>query len=295
MRGGYCQDGYTIMSRPTFIIRGSCLDDAGIVSKITTCLYTHGMNIEEAAQFNDQLSEFFFFRIVFSSQTGTTPPEFIKEFSDIATSLKMDWSCHPSDEKVKTLLLVSKSDHCLSDILYRWKNKLLPIDITGVISNHDNNREQVEDHGLTFHYLPVTTETRAQQEAAISKIYKDTKSELIVLARYMQVLSDSMSREYAGRAINIHHSFLPGFKGAKPYHQAHARGVKIIGATAHFVTSDLDEGPIIDQDVTRITHAQTAEKLQIIGQDIESRVLLSAMQYYAERRIFLHEMRTIIL
>ena len=283
------------MAHRTFIIRGSCFDTAGIVSKITTCLYDHGMNIEEAAQFNDQLSEYFFFRIVFSSQSDVTSAEFLNEFSEIATSLKMEWSCHPSDEKVRTLLLVSKSDHCLCDILYRWKNKLLPIEITGVISNHDNNREEVEDHGLPFHYLPVNADNRTAQEAAITKIYKDTKSELIVLARYMQVLSDAMSREYAGRAINIHHSFLPGFKGAKPYHQAHARGVKIIGATAHFVTSDLDEGPIIDQGVTRITHAHTPEKLQIIGQDIESRVLLSAMQYYAERRIFLHGHRTIIL
>lgn len=278
-----------------FIIRGSCRDVAGIVSRITTCLFDYGMNIEEAAQFNDKLSEHFFFRIVFSSKTGTTPPEFLNEFSNIATSLKMDWSCTPCNEKVKSILLVSKSDHCLSDILYRWQNKLLPIEITGVVSNHDNNRAQVESHGLKFHYLPVNTDNRAAQESAIEKIIETTGTELIVLARYMQVLSTEMSEKYAGRVINIHHSFLPGFKGAKPYHQAYERGVKIIGATAHFATSDLDEGPIIEQDVTRITHAQTPDKLQIIGQDIESRVLLSALQYYAERRIFLHGHRTIIL
>lgn len=278
-----------------FIIRGSCRDVAGIVSRITTCLFDHGMNIEEAAQFNDKLSEHFFFRIEFSSKTGTTPPEFLNEFSNIATSLKMDWSCTPCNEKVKTLLLVSKSDHCLSDILYRWQNKLLPIEITGVVSNHDNNRAQVESHGLEFHYLPVNNDNRAAQESAIENLIETTGTELIVLARYMQVLSAEMSQKYAGRVINIHHSFLPGFKGAKPYHQAYERGVKIIGATAHFATSDLDEGPIIEQDVTRITHAQTPDKLQIIGQDIESRVLLSAMQYYAERRIFLHGHRTIIL
>lgn len=278
-----------------FIIRGSCRDVAGIVSRITTCLFDHGMNIEEAAQFNDKLSEHFFFRIEFSSKTGTTPPEFLNEFSNIATSLKMDWSCTPCDQKVRTLLLVSKSDHCLSDILYRWQNKLLPIEITGVVSNHDNNRAQVESHGLEFHYLPVNNDNRAAQESAIENLIETTGTELIVLARYMQVLSAEMSQKYAGRVINIHHSFLPGFKGAKPYHQAYERGVKIIGATAHFATSDLDEGPIIEQDVTRITHAQTPDKLQIIGQDIESRVLLSAMQYYAERRIFLHGHRTIIL
>lgn len=285
----------TTPANPHFVIRGSCRDVAGIVSKITTCLFDHGMNIEEAAQFNDKLSEYFFFRIVFSSKTGATSSEFLKAFADIATPLDMDWSCNPCHEKVKTLLLVSKSDHCLSDILYRWQNKLLPIEITGVVSNHDNNRAQVEAHGLLFHYLPVTNDTRAAQENAITKIIKDTGTELTVLARYMQVLSTAMSDQYAGRIINIHHSFLPGFKGAKPYHQAYERGVKIIGATAHFVTSDLDEGPIIEQDVTRITHAQTPEKLQIIGQDIESRVLLTAMQYYAERRIFLHGHRTIIL
>lgn len=278
-----------------FIIRGSCRDVAGIVSRITTCLFDHEMNIEEAAQFNDKLSEHFFFRIVFSSKTGTTPPQFLNDFSNIATSLKMDWSCTPCNEKVKSILLVSKSDHCLSDILYRWQNKLLPIEITGVVSNHDHNRAQVESHGLGFHYLPVNSDNRVAQESAIEKIIATTGTELIVLARYMQVLSAQMSEKYAGRVINIHHSFLPGFKGAKPYHQAYERGVKIIGATAHFATSDLDEGPIIEQDVTRITHAQTPDKLQIIGQDIESRVLLSAMQYYAERRIFLHGHRTIIL
>jgi formyltetrahydrofolate deformylase len=257
------------MDSPHFIIRGSCRDVAGIVSQITTCLFHHGMNIEEAAQFNDKLSEYFFFRIVFSSKTGTTPPEFLNEFAKLAEPLDMEWSCNPCHQKVRTLLLVSKSDHCLSDILYRWQNKLLPIEITGVVSNHDNNRAQVEAHGLTFHYLPVSTENRVAQESAIEKIIESTNTELVVLARYMQVLSTAMSNQYAGRMINIHHSFLPGFKGAKPYHQAYERGVKIIGATAHFVTSDLDEGPIIEQDVTRITHAQTPEKLQIIGQDPE--------------------------
>jgi formyltetrahydrofolate deformylase len=279
----------------TYIIRGSCRDLAGIVSQITTCLFHHGMNIEEAAQFNDKLSGHFFFRIVFSSAAQKIPDTFLDEFSALAKKLDMDWSCRPSDEKIRTLLLVSKSDHCLNDILYRFKNKTLPIDITGVISNHDNNRQQVEDNGLDFHYLPVTEETKLTQEKSIADIFTKTKSELIVLARYMQVLSDKMSQDYMGQIINIHHSFLPGFKGAKPYHQAHARGVKIIGATAHFVTSDLDEGPIIEQDVTRITHAETPEKLQLIGQDIESRVLLSAIQNYAEGRIFLHGNRTIIL
>lgn len=295
MRRRYCPYGDKIMGDKNFIIRGSCRDSAGIVSRITTCLFNNGMNIEEAAQFNDQLSEYFFFRIVFSAKDGAISEVFLKQFADIASTLHMEWSCNPCDEKVRTLLLVSKSDHCLNDILYRWQNKLLAVDITGVVSNHDNNRKQVEAHGLPFHYLPVDATTRAAQETAIKDIIKSTNTELIVLARYMQVLSAEMSREYAGRAINIHHSFLPGFKGAKPYHQAYARGVKIIGATAHFVTSDLDEGPIIEQDVTRITHAQTPEKLQIIGQDIESRVLLSALQNYSERRIFLHGNRTIIL
>lgn len=278
-----------------FIIRGSCRDEAGIVSRITTCLFNHGMNIEEAAQFNDKLSGHFFFRIVFSSKVGDVSSSFLDEFSGIAARLQMEWSCRPCQQKVRTLLLVSKSDHCLNDILYHWQNKLLPIEITGVVSNHQNTKDQVEAHGLHFHYLPVTDQNRHEQESVIEKIIRSTESELVVLARYMQILSESLSQKYMGRIINIHHSFLPGFKGAKPYHQAYARGVKIIGATAHFVTSDLDEGPIIDQDVTRINHAHTPDKLQIIGQDIESRVLLSAMKYYSEDRIFLHGARTIIL
>lgn len=283
------------MTKPSFIITGSCKDAAGIVSKITTCLYNHGMNIEEAAQFNDQISDYFFFRIVFSSASGETSAEFLNAFDAIAKPLGMTWQCTPKNQRVRTLLLVSKSDHCLNNILYRWKNNLLPIDITGVVSNHDNNRAQVEDAGLNFHYLPVGAENRTEQESAIKSLIASTNSELVILARYMQVLSDAMSREYSGHIINIHHSFLPGFKGAKPYHQAHARGVKIIGATAHFVTSDLDEGPIIEQDVTRITHAHTPDQLQIIGQDIESRVLVSAIQYYAERRVFLQGNKTVIL
>lgn len=283
------------MTLPTYILRGSCLDKAGIVAAITTCLYTHGMNIEEAAQFNDKHSGHFFFRIVFSTEGKPLPTDFENAFTDIATGLEMDWGLYPTTEKVRTLLLVSKSDHCLNDLLYRWQTGLLPIDITAVISNHTNNRATVESKGLRFIHLPVRNDDRAEQEAAITQIYAETHSEVMVLARYMQVLSDEMSRHYAGCAINIHHSFLPSFKGAKPYHQAYNRGVKIIGATAHFVTSDLDEGPIIEQDVTRITHAESPEKLQIIGQDIESRVLASALRNYAERRIFLHDNRTIIL
>lgn len=290
----YSSHGHEIMSETHFIIRGSCRDVAGIVSKITTCLFNHGMNIEEAAQFNDKLSEHFFFRIVFSSNTNDVPSAFLTEFSEIASSLHMDWSCNPCDEKVRTLLLVSKSDHCLSDILYRWQNKLLPIEITGVVSNHDNNRAQVEAHGLPFHYLPVTTETRAAQESAIDKIIEATNTELIVLARYMQVLSAAMSEKYLGRAINIHHSFLPGFKGAKPYHQAYERGVKIIGATAHFVTSDLDEGPIIEQDIARVDHAMNADEMTAMGRDVECVTLARAVKWHGEHRVLLNGKKTVV-
>jgi formyltetrahydrofolate deformylase len=280
---------------PTYIIRGSCPDKSGIVSQITTCLYQNGMNIEEASQFNDKLSGHFFFRIVFRCIDNQAIEKFQTEFLKIATELELNWEMTKADAKVKTLVLVSKSDHCLNDILYRWGNQTVPVDITAVISNHENNRKQVEDKNLAFYYLPLNNTNRQEQERKIEQIVHDTQSELIVLARYMQVLSDGMSNRHLGNIINIHHSFLPGFKGAKPYHQAYARGVKIIGATAHFVTSDLDEGPIIEQDVTRITHAETPEKLELIGQDIESRVLLSALTKYAERRIFLHGNRTIIL
>jgi len=275
-----------------FILRLQCPDRKGIVAAVSGALSSAGCNIEDAAQFNSPSSAQFFMRVVF-----TTPDieEVRSVFPALAEEFSMQWNIYGEEEKVPTLILVSHGDHCLHDILYRWRTGHLSIDIKGIVSNHETNRPIAAENGIPFHYLPVTSTTKNLQEEKLDKILVNTGTELIVLARYMQILSDSFSRKYEGRIINIHHSFLPGFKGAKPYHQAWERGVKIIGATAHFVTADLDEGPIIEQDIVRISHALGPEKMQILGKDTESRVLSRALQLYAERRVFLHGNRTVIL
>lgn len=283
------------MSHITYILQVSCIDKPGIVAAVATCLANHQCNIEDAAQFNDKISDRFYMRVVFSEiQTGSAE-RFRQQFLEIAARFSMVWAIHTSIEKVPTLILVSQSDHCLNDILYRWRTQHLHIDIKGIVSNHKKCRAITEQAGLPYHHFPVSPETRQAQEDRIISMIEESGAELIVLARYMQVLSDRLCTLYPGRVINIHHSFLPGFKGAKPYHQAWARGVKMIGATAHFVTQDLDEGPIIAQDVVQIDHALKPEDMQILGQDTEARVLSRAIQDYAERRIFLHDGRTVIL
>ena len=271
-----------------YILCLQCADRTGIVAAVAGALANHHCNIEEAAQFNDPSGQFFM-RVLFLSPDARS---LMDTFPSIAASFLMVWNIYPEEQKVKTLILASKADHCLNDIFYRWRSGLLPIDIRGVLSNHQTNRKLVEENGIAYVFADGAKE---EQERKIEALIDETEAELIVLARYMQILSKDLSQKYAGRIINIHHSFLPGFKGAKPYHQAWDRGVKIIGATAHFVTQELDEGPIIEQDVVRITHAATPEKMQIIGKDIESRVLSHAIQSYAERRVFLHGQRTIIL
>lgn len=278
-----------------YILRLSCTDQPGIVAAVATCLSNNQCNIEESAQFHDKFSGQFFMRVVFTPLEDGCLEGFKNRFGEIGTSYNMDWQVCDITAPIKTLVLVSKTDHCLNDILYRWRTKQLNIDITGVVSNHDNNRKLVEERGLPFHHLPISKDTKAEQEDQIRQIIKDTDSELIILARYMQILSEDMSKDFAGRVINIHHSFLPGFKGAKPYHQAYERGVKLIGATAHFATQDLDEGPIIEQEIKRVDHSHDPKAMQSIGRDIESRVLARAIQLYTERRIFMHGKRTIIL
>ena len=207
----------------------------------------------------------------------------------------MEWSIHALAERPKVLLMVSKHDHCLRDLLYRWRIGELKIDIVGVVSNHPDLGPLVEADGLPFHHLPISAATKPEQEAKLMDIVRATDAELVVLARYMQVLSADLCEQLAGRAINIHHSFLPGFKGAKPYHQAHARGVKLIGATAHYVTTDLDEGPIIEQVVERVTHASSPEQLLSVGRDMECQALARAVRYHVERRVFLNGTRTVVL
>lgn len=234
-------------------------------------------------------------RVVFTPLQDGCLNGFTNRFTEIANDFSMTWEICDLSAPLKTLIMVSKEDHCLNDLLYRWRTDHLNIEITGIVSNHETCRELAEDHNLPFHHLPITKDNKQKQEAALSTIVEDTGAELIALARYMQILTDELTQKYEGRIINIHHSFLPGFKGAKPYHQAYERGVKIIGATAHFASPDLDEGPIIEQEIMRITHAFTPQKMQAAGRDIESRVLARAVGMFAERRIFLHDGRTVIL
>ncbi len=277
------------------VLRLFCDDKPGIVAAVATCLAKHECNIEESAQFNDPLSGQFFMRVVFTPLKKGSLSAFENGFEAIADDFLMQWEIGDLGAPLKTLIMVSKADHCLNDLLYRAKNKHLPIDIVGVVSNHQTCKDIVKQHGLKFHYMPVEAKTKAAQEEKLSKLTEKTGAELIVLARYMQILSGNFTQKYNGRVINIHHSFLPGFKGAKPYHQAYERGVKIIGATAHFVTQDLDEGPIIKQDIAAVDHSFTPQKMESVGRDIESRALAGAVNMFAQRRIFLHDGRTVIL
>lgn len=279
-----------------FILRVSCPAVSGIVAAVTTYLAEHGCYISEMAQFDDEDNGRFFMRAVFRYNTGTTgdTPQLEAGFSDVAQRFDMQWSLHSSARPMRVLLMVSKFDHCLSDLLYRHAKGELDMQITAVVSNHLDLRPMAERQGIRFVYLPVTKDTKAEQEAALLRIVEDTGTELVVLARYMQILSDDLCRQLSGRAINIHHSFLPGFKGAKPYHQAYQRGVKLIGATAHYVTSDLDEGPIIEQEVQRVDHAYAPDDLVAIGRDTETIALSRAVKYHLEHRVFLNHDRTVI-
>ncbi|OYW56636.1 MAG: formyltetrahydrofolate deformylase, partial [Azorhizobium sp. 32-67-21] len=254
-----------------FILTLSCPNRAGIVAGVSTFLFEKGCNILEAQQFDDTESNRFFMRVVFNIVSGTATAQEIRAgFSDIARDLGLDWHLRDRAEKRRVLLLASKFDHCLADLLYRWRIGEIPMEISGIISNHPRETyAHLDMDGIPFHHLPVTKATKLEQEADIWRIFRESESEVAVLARYMQVLSDGLAAKLSGRCINIHHSFLPGFKGAKPYHQAHARGVKLMGATAHYVTSDLDEGPIIEQDVERISHQDTPDDLVRKGRDIE--------------------------
>lgn len=278
-----------------FILRLSCNDKPGVVAAVATMLRDCGCNIEESAQFNDPLSGQFFMRTVFTPVEAGNEKVFENSFAAIAQQFSMKWAMIPVAQKVRTLVMVSQEDHCLNDLLYRWRTGHLPIELTAVVSNHDACRGLVEGHGLPFHHLPVTKDRKQEQEARVAEIVQQTDSDLIVLARYMQILSAEMCSKFSGRVINIHHSFLPGFKGARPYTQAYERGVKIIGATAHFATADLDEGPIIAQETVHVDHSHTPERMQALGRDTESRVLARAVRQYAERRIFMQGARTVIL
>jgi formyltetrahydrofolate deformylase len=284
------------MPHNQFVLTLSCPDRAGIVAAVTTFLYENGQNILDAQQFNDVESGHFFMRVVFNRAKAVVPLETLRAgFGLVAAPLSIGWHLRNRETRRRVMLLVSQSDHCLADILYRWRIGELQMIPTAIVSNHPRETFSGFDFGeIPFHYLPVTKDTKRAQEAAITTLIAKTKTDLVVLARYMQILSDEMSARLSGRCINIHHSFLPGFKGARPYHQAFDRGVKLIGATAHYVTSALDEGPIIDQDVERISHRDTPEDLVRKGRDIERRVLARAMRYHLEDRVILNGRKTVV-
>ncbi len=278
-----------------FILTLSCLDRPGIVADVSRFLADAGCNILDAQQFDDLESERFFMRVVFAVVAGEEDLGALKAgFEPIAARWGMIWAMRDRTEKRRVMLLVSKFDHCLVDLLYRMRIGELQMTVSAIVSNHGREHFAHVDFGsIPFHHLPVTKETKLEQETELWQLIRTTESEIIVLARYMQILSDSMSARLHGRCINIHHSFLPGFKGAKPYHQAHARGVKLIGATAHYATPDLDEGPIIEQDVERISHRDTPDDLVRKGRDIERRVLARALRYHLEGRVLINGHKTV--
>ena len=275
------------------ILTLSCPDGPGLVAAVARLIADNGGNIIDSEQFGDEASQRFFMRVVFSLPAGA---EALKAaFAPFGAAMVMEWAIRPADARRKVLLMVSKFDHCLGDLLYRHRIGELAMDVVGIVCNHPRDALKISlFDDVPFHHLPVTSETKPGQEAQIKSLVEETGAELVVLARYMQVLSDDLARFLSGRCINIHHSFLPGFKGAKPYHQAHARGVKMIGATAHYVTADLDEGPIIHQDVEAISHADSPEELVRKGRDIERRVLAQAVLWHLQDRVFLNGNKTVV-
>ena len=278
------------------ILKLACPNRPGIVSAVSTHLFEHGCNILDAAQYDATETTRFFMRVVFNVVAGAPDIEKLRaDFAPIGEKFGMDWQIRLRREKRRVMILVSKFDHCLADILYRWRNGEFAMDIVAIVSNHPRETyDHLDIDDIPFHYLPVCKETKLEQETQIATLVRETGAELVVLARYMQVLSDGLVAKLAGRAINIHHSFLPSFKGAKPYHQAYARGVKLIGATAHYVTSDLDEGPIVEQDVERISHRDTPDELVRKGRDIERRVLARAISHHLQDRVFLNGRKTVV-
>ena len=278
------------------ILTASCQSRMGTTARVTGFLAARRLYIMEMSQFDDVLTQRFFLRAKFCGVQGETfdLERFREEFATVAGLEQMQWDVVAAAQRMRVMIMVSTTDHCLEDLLYRQRIGELGMDITAIVSNHPTLRPIAEARGIPFHVLPVTAETKPAQERALRDLIRTTKTELVVLARYMQVLSDSLCRDLAGKAINIHHSFLPGFKGAKPYHQAHERGVKVIGATAHFVTSDLDEGPIIEQVVEPVDHSFTPEMLVAAGRDSERRALSRAVRLVVEHRVFLDGNKTVI-
>ena len=284
-----------------YVLTLSCSDKPGIVYAVSSFLVQHSANILASQQYGESTGGRFFMRVHFClppSGQQLAPDlqlaELERGFSWVAEAFHMAWQLHDRAVRVRTLIMVSRLGHCLNDLLFRWKTGSLPVSVVGVVSNHDDFGELAASYRIPFHHIPVTSETRAAAESQLLEVIDGTGADLIVLARYMQILSGEVCKRVEGRMINIHHSFLPSFKGAKPYHQAHARGVKLVGATAHYVTPDLDEGPIIEQDVIRVDHTLPPERLAEAGRDVEAQVLARAVTWHAEHRVLLNDDRTVV-
>ena len=283
------------MNDKEYILRGVCPDSLGVVAKVSNFLNEHNLFIKESAHYGDPETQKFFMRIkVISPEKNIDKIKFNERFKELAEEISMDWSFEDAILNPKTSIFVSKYSHCLQDLLYRQSVNALKIDLKSVISNHPDLEKIVSDYGIPFHYLEVSKDSKDKAEARMFDILNEDNIDLIILARYMQILSNDFCEKYYGKIINIHHSFLPSFKGAKPYHQAYSKGVKILGATAHYVTGELDEGPIIEQTVDRIDHTKSPEDMEIIGRDIESITLAKAVQYHSEQRVFLNNNKTVI-
>lgn len=282
------------MEKKQYILNLSCTDQVGIVAAVTGGLADKGLFILELSQYSDPTTGQFFMRIYFETTIEVSEKEVSKAFDTIAKQFKMTWDLHDKDFRPKVLLMVSKHSHCLNGLLYRWSNGSLPVEIAAVVSNHADLEKMASWYNVPFHLIPITSENKSIQEDKLLQLVEKEGIDLIVLARYMQILTENLCQKMSGRIINIHHSFLPSFKGAKPYHQAFDRGVKIIGATAHYVTADLDEGPIIDQETIRVRHDQTAKELVQLGQDIECQVLARAVKWHIEQRVILNGQKTVV-
>jgi formyltetrahydrofolate deformylase len=282
------------MQHNDFILTLSCPDRTGIVYRVSGLLFELGCNILDSQQFGDQETGRFFLRVHFDLPAAVDQADLRARFDALAAGYAMDWHIHDARIKPRLLIMASKQGHCLNDLLFRASSGQLRAEIVAIVSNHEDYAGLAASYGIPFHHLPVTAETKAEQEKQVLALAEREQIDLVVLARYMQILSDTMCRALAGRAINIHHSFLPSFKGARPYHQAHARGVKIIGATAHYVTADLDEGPIIEQDIERVDHSMSAQQLAQVGSDVESLVLSRAVRWHVEHRILQNGSKTVV-
>ena len=277
-----------------FVLLISCEDRKGIVAAVASAITHQDCNIVENAQYGDALNGLFFMRMAFEAPAGVTIDTFAQAFAPVVNEYRLNWQLHDLKCKPRAMIMVSQGGHCLNDLLYRTSTGRLPMEVTSVVSNHTTWQRRVDHEGIAFHHLPITPENKAAQEARLLELIEQQQVDLVILARYMQVLSDNVCRRLDGRVINIHHSFLPGFKGAKPYHRAYERGVKMVGATAHYVTADLDEGPIIAQDVSIVDHADSVDDLIAQGQDTESRVLARAVKAHLEHRILLSGSRTVL-